>query len=379
MFDITTASFLSAIFLILVLAGSFSDKTNRSRTLSIFRLNVVVTVGGLLCDGIYTLTNGNPKLLPDTKMLVFLSFFLSDYMVMTYALYIQEMAERGQKRLNLPIRIVVILCLINSALCLGLEAAGKLLIEDGGYVESHPMSSILFYLPIVCIFLLMFFTISRSKSLGVYYTLALCSYYLIIAVNTVISYLIPSGYESGYVGPAISCMLIYVFIQSRIVTEANKRAETFNNLSLRDALTGLRNRRSFDVITQSLDPEKEVGIIYCDLNGLKAVNDNEGHAAGDRYICKMARMLEMNFPHDAVFRTGGDEFIVLVKLKHGDDFEKIVASFEHVLSQNDKMASCGHASGKAYQTEDLLHQSERRMYAQKNVYYETTGAERRVR
>ena len=82
-----------------------------------------------------------------------------------------------------------------------------------------------------------------------------------------------------------------------------------------DALTGLFNRRYFEAKLVSLRQTgaKGVGVICCDLDGLKLVNDTFGHAAGDVMLQRTAAMLREVLPEPTLIaRVGGDEFVVLL-------------------------------------------------------------------
>jgi diguanylate cyclase (GGDEF)-like protein len=88
--------------------------------------------------------------------------------------------------------------------------------------------------------------------------------------------------------------------------------------ALTDQLTGVLNRRGF---TQSAERELErarryghpMALAYVDVRGLKAVNDTEGHRAGDRLLREVVLMLgESARTHDLVGRIGGDELAVLL-------------------------------------------------------------------
>ncbi len=91
-----------------------------------------------------------------------------------------------------------------------------------------------------------------------------------------------------------------------------------------DSMTGVRNKHAFAVEEGHIETkivegqEGEFGIIVCDVNGLKKINDTYGHAAGDQYICNACVMLCEYFKHSPVFRIGGDEFAVLLE---GRDYE----------------------------------------------------------
>jgi diguanylate cyclase (GGDEF)-like protein len=85
-----------------------------------------------------------------------------------------------------------------------------------------------------------------------------------------------------------------------------------------DQLTGILNRRGF---TESAERELErarryghpLSLAYVDVRGLKAVNDSEGHPAGDRLLKEVAVLLSQSArTHDLVGRIGGDELVVLL-------------------------------------------------------------------
>ena len=59
------------------------------------------------------------------------------------------------------------------------------------------------------------------------------------------------------------------------------------------------------------------GLVVCDTNNLKKINDSFGHVAGDEYIKKSAMLLCDTFVHSPVFRIGGDEFVVFLR---GNDY-----------------------------------------------------------
>ncbi|MDE0804180.1 MAG: diguanylate cyclase [Acidimicrobiales bacterium] len=104
--------------------------------------------------------------------------------------------------------------------------------------------------------------------------------------------------------------------QARI--DAQLRADAAASASEADALTGLRNRRGFNRVllleekrTQRA-PMLDDTIFVIDLDGLKHVNDTEGHEAGDRLIRLAAETLRRAIRgSDQIFRIGGDEFVIL--------------------------------------------------------------------
>ena len=84
-----------------------------------------------------------------------------------------------------------------------------------------------------------------------------------------------------------------------------------------DELTGLYNKRSLnryleDAFEDCLLNEKELGILFLDIDYFKQLNDRYGHGKGDEGICAVADTLKKCFPEDYVARYGGDEFLVVM-------------------------------------------------------------------
>jgi len=110
--------------------------------------------------------------------------------------------------------------------------------------------------------------------------------------------------------------------------DAAKRMEIAYNKAMdianKDALTSVKNKRAYVQAEVELDSqiEKKVqppfAVVVCDINGLKQVNDIQGHKAGDEFIKDSCSIICNIFSHSPVFRIGGDEFAVLLK---GRDYE----------------------------------------------------------
>lgn len=102
---------------------------------------------------------------------------------------------------------------------------------------------------------------------------------------------------------------------SQDITERKQYEETLQYLGTHDPLTGLYNRAYFDAELERLNTGREfpVSIVVADIDGLKIVNDSQGHDAGDLLIKGAAEVLLTAFrAADVVARIGGDEFAVLL-------------------------------------------------------------------
>ena len=108
-----------------------------------------------------------------------------------------------------------------------------------------------------------------------------------------------------------------LIVQVVDVTAQRALEEELRLAAVQDPLTGLSNRRA---LAEELDTALhrqtrgggDVGVLYLDLDGFKAVNDSFGHEVGDRVLCDTAgRLLAATRETDTVCRLGGDEFVVL--------------------------------------------------------------------
>jgi diguanylate cyclase (GGDEF)-like protein len=96
-----------------------------------------------------------------------------------------------------------------------------------------------------------------------------------------------------------------------LVQQLETLKQTYQEQATRDQLTGLLNRRGLVLIAEQIPGH--LGVLFCDLDGFKGVNDTLGHAAGDELLEKVARRLDGVMREDSVLgRMGGDEFVVVV-------------------------------------------------------------------
>lgn len=114
---------------------------------------------------------------------------------------------------------------------------------------------------------------------------------------------------------------------SRDIHERKQTEERMIFMAEHDALTGLYNRSFFENQMRLLDMNLTVpvGLIICDLDGLKFINDTLGHQAGDDLLLASAEILVNSAPEDSIVaRLGGDEFGVLLP-RYDDNLSSIVA------------------------------------------------------
>lgn len=146
-----------------------------------------------------------------------------------------------------------------------------------------------------------------------------------------------------------------------------------------DVLTGVGNRRLFADTLKSIGSDEDIGFVYCDVTGLKKVNDTEGHQAGDNLLMRTVSALIETFREGQLFRLGGDEFLVIDRSSDCDTLDqKVLQLRENALRRQVNLA-IGHAwqAKPGNQLMALLAIAERAMYEDKAEYYRRTGCDRR--
>jgi len=120
--------------------------------------------------------------------------------------------------------------------------------------------------------------------------------------------------ELDFSQPVLNQLKIFTDV---ITTAISKHLDNLKirELSYYDSLTGLYNRRFFEVELERLDSKRQlpISILMADLNGLKIINDSYGHKMGDQMLKKAAEILKSSLrEEDILARQGGDEFIILL-------------------------------------------------------------------
>lgn len=161
--------------------------------------------------------------------------------------------------------------------------------------------------------------------------------------------------------------------------DRKKQQAYLEKLSYRDMLTGLYNRNRYIERLEAYKQvqDQQIGAIYFDLNGLKKVNDEQGHRAGDELIVRAAGTIAGIFAEDA-YRVGGDEFVVILLDVSREDFARKTEQLRRQMQENSVDASIGGVwQASTENLENLLRRADENMYREKKRYYSQADAARK--
>lgn len=195
------------------------------------------------------------------------------------------------------------------------------------------------------------------------YVLYLC------AAACIIASLLDMNTEGVYVNGTIiaSSIFLYIFLRS---IDTN-----------RDPMTLLMNRLCFFEDSARLGPSVSA-IASIDMNGLKKINDTQGHEAGDEALRTIGRsMEEVSGRNILAYRIGGDEFALLFLRQPEETVQQVIEEVKGKVAAKGYSISTGYAmkGGKYASVQDLIRWADENMYANKAAYYRENNHDRRKR
>lgn len=163
----------------------------------------------------------------------------------------------------------------------------------------------------------------------------------------------------------ISCVFFYIFL--------------YSHDNRRDPLTDLLNRQSFydDCAIYNKSVRAAASL---DMNGLKELNDNYGHSAGDEALVRIGECLRAETDRDTLaYRIGGDEFAVLFFHDREETITHVIEQVRENVTRSGYSISAGYALRGDRDLDETIRESDRRMYENKAKYYRESNHDRRSR
>jgi diguanylate cyclase (GGDEF)-like protein len=203
-------------------------------------------------------------------------------------------------------------------------------------------------------------------------------YFLILVVGSSLDLLMfYTSQESSNLVFSVGAFIIYALLTFMSnVLGTNRKAFT-------DSRTGLANKARWMEVTQEMvEVPTGTAFMMLDLNGLKHVNDTQGHEAGDELIFNFSNILRNTMPKDSLIcRWGGDEFTVLLSRTAADSADALVEKLRDAVEQYNQTAgeltisfAVGYALADAYPGlghKELLAIADSQMYLDKRAYRAT--------
>ena len=166
-------------------------------------------------------------------------------------------------------------------------------------------------------------------------------------------------------------------LSAEIANEQNIRKMKI--MSSTDLLTGVYNRNAMNNrITEDTTGAKPIGkpfgVCFIDVNGLKAVNDTQGHLSGDTLLKDVASTLnEFKTDTSEIYRVGGDEFMIISTKTGKEDFDRFVevllANSERPNRAHFAVGSCHSSEAEGEDIRKAMQKADARMYEVKAKYY----------
>lgn len=289
-------------------------------------------------------------------------------------LFIQLVGKKNKYQWLFFIPLFLVAVVYSFALFIDYDPLGKMVFyyipnEEGTMLEFHRGYLYLnFVSHIVCGIYMIYFLVNAFRMLnGKHKTdcivLVVCA--LFVAAATALESL-EYATDALNVTIALSCLFYYLYL--------------YVQHSRRDALTGLYDRKTYYLDATKYGKSIN-GVISLDMNGLKYINDHQGHQAGDDAILSIAKILEDCTKKNAyVYRLGGDEFTILFYgAKKKEEVENTVKAIREEVNKTQYRVSIGlaYSEEKLLTLDEMVRIADEEMYLDKEDFYKSGKLERR--
>lgn len=213
-----------------------------------------------------------------------------------------------------------------------------------------------------------------------YFAHAVCITYLAILLILTIKRFCSRDYSEGIIiFLVVSINVIAMMIES--LTELYGTGRTAYSLSIvfyylffcvesfkRDSLTGALNRRCFYIDSEKHKAEL-TAVVSIDMNGLKKINDIQGHAKGDEAICATVNAIDKVVPKGcSLYRMGGDEFMILCTKTEREAVKKMIEQIRAEMEKTPFTCAVGAAYINGDDFDGVCAQADAEMYKDKQKY-----------
>lgn len=325
---VVAAEYASAVYLSIALIGQYNMqyKTKSSQWLRVVAASMLI----------YLLVDAMSETIADNGPFVFsyvinlLSYVAGGIVLIFFNKYCESYIGERTRQKPKAFWIPIILNIVFAAAAAILFFCGKLVVYENGIEVAYYDYPV--WLRLIQIIAMLFTTvvaIAKWESIGLKAVVLLGLFILAPAFAGLIA--IPTGVDTSVIFGAVMLTLIMTILQrDRMQKQQSQLSET-QEIANTDALTHVKNDQAYTAVRNRINNEikekktLEFALVFCDVNGLKTVNDTYGHEAGDLYIQNGCRIICEVFDRSPVFRVGGDEFIAVLQ---GSDYQNRQEKFE---------------------------------------------------
>lgn len=379
---------VSIIILLILMIDIVFDTKISNRTTHIFTYMLIATVWALFLDFLNWAFDGSLQFGHLTFWFTVGSLCMGSVLACILLLYLNSfMYETHDFDVNKKALICATFNIISFFLTLSLAFSGTAFEFVDGHYKVGAFYDIVTMIPVATVLFFVGLVIVNVRKVGIHDCIAVVGYILFMVAGALIES--EAGFGATYVAIAIADIFIFVMLQNQIIVHEKQNARQWMLESTTDSLTGLFNRRAYDMDIDEIETKTagdDFVYVSIDVNSLKKVNDSLGHKAGDELIIGAAGCLKDCFgAYGKIYRIGGDEFTALLnvdeqKLNELKDCIKELTGKWRGKNNLTLSLSCGYAlksEGHDMKVKQMALIADSRMYEEKKKYYSFSENERR--
>ncbi|MCF0117624.1 MAG: diguanylate cyclase [Bacilli bacterium] len=362
---------LSFLILLIIIISDISQNKLKSRqTQAFFNLCFLVFIG-LLFDFLSYIVETNEHTLLFIKFSCFISILAYNLAHTLSLRYIGFYFYNKLNRQNKFITCLIGFSLLNAILLVVFGCCGLLFNIDPVSGEYSTLTG--YYIVSVvelCICIAeIVFAVIKIKNITFKDFMVIILFISLPITQTIFEYFIPEA-EFSYSGMVVTLLIVYLFLQYEAHIQLIKKGELAWEKAHLDFLTQLKNRYAYNDALMDNSCASNIGVIYCDVNGLKYTNDNFGHEAGDKLLCDFANIVRKHFGDQSCYRIAGDEFVILLFSVDKSTLEQKYRSFlRNVKKYQYQIASVGRSFGDGEDINNVINKAEDDMYKDKKKFH----------
>ena len=377
-YGITAVEIMSILVCVILLFYCVFEKRGKEKTRRdrLFVLLLVSCIAALGSDALSWVLDGSIRLLPVLYICTTLATLMSFVLICEFIIYLTAYIRERREISHIFEYIYMVFTFAAIVFVIVTSANGQLFTFENGVYADGPWYTAYIIINIISMLLSLVVFITYRKSLSQRDIIATLPYIIFPCIAAAINTIDPE-FSYAYPSVVLALLFVYISLQSGEIEQGQMRERIMFELSNTDVLTKLGNRRAYEnALSRALDIP-DIGVVFCDVNGLKAANDTLGHAAGDALLQRFSELLGEHFSSSDIFRISGDEFVVLRQNINEKDFYSDVDALKESIASKQDIAAVGCTCGSGSDVLELISAAEKAMYEDKKAYYQRHGIDRR--